>query len=33
MEVDAVSHATVFGLDPLWLSTAILILSYASIMT
>ncbi|QEX17005.1 membrane protein [Hypericibacter terrae] len=33
MEVDAVSHATVFGLDPLWLSSAILILSYASIMT
>ncbi len=33
MEVDAVSHATLFGLDPLWLSTAILILSYASIMT
>jgi Na+/H+ antiporter NhaD/arsenite permease-like protein len=33
MEADAASHATVFGLDPLWLSTAILILSYAAIMT
>jgi Na+/H+ antiporter NhaD/arsenite permease-like protein len=33
MEVDAAAHATLFGLDPLWLSTAILILSYAAIMT
>jgi Na+/H+ antiporter NhaD/arsenite permease-like protein len=32
MEVDAASHATIFGLDPLWLSTAILILAYATIM-
>jgi Na+/H+ antiporter NhaD/arsenite permease-like protein len=32
MEADAAAHATVFGLDPLWLSTAILILSYATIM-
>jgi Na+/H+ antiporter NhaD/arsenite permease-like protein len=32
MEVAAASHATIFGLDPLWLSTAILILSYATIM-
>ena len=32
MEVDAASHATMFGLDPLWLSTAILILAYATIM-
>jgi Na+/H+ antiporter NhaD/arsenite permease-like protein len=33
MEVDAAAHATIFGLDPLWLSTAILILSYAAIMS
>jgi len=33
MEADAATHATILGLDPLWLSTAILILSYATIMT
>ncbi|MGH6882773.1 MAG: SLC13 family permease, partial [Hypericibacter sp.] len=33
MAADIASHATIFGLDPLWLSTAILILSYAAIMT
>jgi Na+/H+ antiporter NhaD/arsenite permease-like protein len=32
MEADAATHATIFGLDPLWLSTAILVLSYAAIM-
>jgi Na+/H+ antiporter NhaD/arsenite permease-like protein len=32
MEADAATHATIFGLDPLWLSTAILVLSYATIM-
>jgi len=32
MEAGAATHATLFGLDPLWLSTAILIVSYATIM-